>query len=61
MSHPRLRLINRPGRLIVQLQVEPKDLWIGCFWQRTPIALHIYICLIPMVPLHITLACGPRS
>ena len=58
MRLPRLRIIDRPGQLIVQLQVEPKDIWIGCFWERTEIALHIYVCLVPMVPLHITIARG---
>jgi hypothetical protein len=40
----------------VQFQWEPRDLWIGVFWRRTEIALHLYICLLPMVPLHVTAA-----
>jgi len=49
------RLVDRP-RLIVQFQLEFRDLWLGMFWRTTTIALHFYICLIPMVPLHITIA-----
>jgi len=51
----RLRLVDQP-RLKVQFQLEPKDLWIGLFWRRTEIALHLYICILPIVPLHITIA-----
>lgn len=49
-----LRLISRPN-LIAQLQWEPRDAWVGLFWRRTDIALHLYICLVPFVPLHITM------
>ena len=51
----KLRIINKP-RLIAQFQFEPRDLWVGLFWQRTEIALHLYVCLIPLVPLHVTIA-----
>ena len=54
----RLRIINKP-RLIAQFQFEPRDLWVGLFWQRTEIALHLYVCLIPLVPLHVTVARVP--
>ncbi len=54
---PRLRLVDCP-RLIVQFQVEWRDLWVGVFWRKTKIAVHIYICILPVVPLHITIARG---
>lgn len=56
-------------RVKVQLQFEPRDLWVGIFWQvRKPPdlpapyrILHVYICVIPMLPLHITaLLTGPK-
>lgn len=59
-DHVLWRLIDRPGRLIVQFQWEPRDVWVGLFWRRTEIALHLYICLLPFVPLHITIA-RPRG
>lgn len=52
-SEHRWRFIDRPD-LKAQFQFELKDIWIGLFWQKTDIALHFYICLIPCVPLHIT-------
>ena len=48
----RLRLWTS-ARLIIQIQVEVKDLWVGVFWEHTPACLHVYVCLVPMVPLHI--------
>ena len=38
----------------MQLQWEPRDLWVGLFWRRSDIAWHIYVCLLPCVPVHIT-------
>ena len=51
---PRLRLIDRPG-LIAQLQFEVRDAFVGLFWRKTEIALHLYICVVPCIPLHITI------
>lgn len=49
----KIRFIDWP-RLKVQLQFEVRDLWIGVFWRKTEIALHIYICIVPLFPIHIT-------
>ena len=52
--------------LKAQFQFEPRDLWIGLFWRinremRPPYCtLHIYLCLIPLVPLHITILLKSR-
>jgi len=51
---PHWRLVDRPG-LIVQFQWEWRDFWIGVFWRTTEIAVHIYINLLPFIPLHITI------
>lgn len=37
---------------------EPRDLWIGVYWNLTtihdvPAQLDIYICLLPTLPFHI--------
>ena len=50
----RIRLIDRPG-LIAQFQFELRDAFVGLFWRKTEIALHLYICVVPFVPLHITI------
>ncbi len=33
---------------------EPRDLWIGVFWDRRPAELRVYVCLIPTLPLLLT-------
>lgn len=56
----KLRILNLP-RLKAQLQWEPRDLWIGLFWrvnrEMAPpfYTLHIYLCLVPLIPLHVTI------
>lgn len=38
----------------VFLEFKPQDLWIGVFWKRTTKwRVDLWLCLIPMVPLHI--------
>jgi len=54
---PKLRLIDRPG-LKVQFQWEWRDFWVGLFWRTTKIARHFYICILPFIPLHVTVARG---
>lgn len=49
------RFVDRP-RLKFQFQLELRDAWFGFFWNRTEIALHLYICVLPLIPLHITIA-----
>lgn len=54
----------------VRLEWKPQDLWVGAFWKvsecwatdgmddpfddRTVPMVDLWICLIPMVPLHLT-------
>lgn len=33
---------------------EPRDLWVGIYWDTSGIWLHIYVCIIPCLPLHVT-------
>lgn len=61
----KLRIIDK-SRLKIQFQFEIKDLWIGVFWQYKSLIdapyhniIHIYICFIPLLPLHITILCKP--
>jgi hypothetical protein len=56
----KLRLINGHG-VKVQLQWEPRDIWIGLFWrvnlEMPPpyYTLHLYLCIVPLLPLHATI------
>lgn len=53
-KHPRhWRLWNGPT-IKIKIQWEPRDLWMGCFWRRTDSCLHLYICIVPTLPLYIT-------
>lgn len=59
MEELKRRNVNR-ARIKAQLQFEPRDIWIGLFWQTNhdmPLpyyTLHIYVCLVPLIPLHVT-------
>lgn len=62
-TRPLIRFINSQ-RLKVQIQWEPRDLWVGMFWELrlVPVPeesvqmkiLHAYLCVIPMFPIHVT-------
>lgn len=54
------RIVDRE-RVKAQFQWEPRDLWAGLFWRvnrempRPYYTLHLYVCLVPCVPLHVTI------
>ncbi|HMM95311.1 hypothetical protein [Phycicoccus sp.] len=31
---------------------EPRDLWVGLFWDRRPDGFHLYVCLLPVLVIH---------
>lgn len=37
----------------IRLEVKLADCWIGAYWRRDGYALHVWLCLVPCVPLHI--------
>lgn len=46
----------------IRLEWKPQDLWIGAFWKTVPglnpeeepvAEVHVWICLVPMLPLHL--------
>lgn len=40
--------------ITARFEWRPRDLWIGGYWERRGDGLHIWLCLVPMLPLHIT-------
>lgn len=40
----------RPG---VWLEFKPQDMWVGAFWKKNGPLVDIWVCLVPMVPIHI--------
>ncbi len=43
------------SRVDIILKFEPRDIWVGVYWKRSTILkrLDFWICIVPMVPLHI--------
>lgn len=39
----------------VKIYFEPRDLWIGVYWDRKgSILTHVYVCLVPCLPIRFT-------
>lgn len=36
-----------------EIVFKPQDLWVGVYWESSYPKLDIWICVIPMVPLHL--------
>lgn len=34
------------------IRFEPRDIWVGLFWDREGKRTHFYVCLIPCVVIH---------
>lgn len=49
-------------RLKARIEFEPRDLWIGVYWDRKKIGtlsqLNLYICIVPVFPIHLTYIFG---
>lgn len=43
----------RKWHIWLRFEFKLADMWIGWFWQRREHVLHIWICLVPCVPLHV--------
>lgn len=35
-----------------QLEFKPQDCWIGAYWRRDGNCVDVWICVLPMLPLH---------
>lgn len=36
----------------VRLEFKPQDCWIGAYWGRYATHIHLWICILPMLPIH---------
>ncbi len=36
----------------IRIYFEPRDIWLGVFWDRRP-ELNVWVCLLPMLPIHV--------
>ncbi len=41
--------------VMVQFYFEPRDIWVGLYWKSFRGDIDFYLCLVPMLPLHIKL------
>ena len=46
-------LIGKRTRL--EFKLEPRDLWVGLYWDRNGDLLHLYFCAVPTLVLHLTI------
>ncbi len=45
----------------LSLEFKPQDLWIGAYWHRPAKGLlHVWVCLLPCLPVHLTIVGDPR-
>lgn len=49
-----LTLIQK-HRFVLELIFEPRDLWLGVYWNTSYWYWEVYICIIPTLPIHIRL------
>jgi hypothetical protein len=36
----------------VRFRIEPRDLWVGLFWDHRSDGLHLFVCPLPTVLVH---------
>lgn len=45
----------------IQLKFEPRDIWIGVYWTITSNVLNVYICIVPLFPIHVQFTLGSEQ
>lgn len=57
-------ILHRNSLLAIAVCFEPRDLWLGVFWRRYEEwgrhGLEVFICILPMLPLHIDIRLSRR-
>ena len=36
------------------IEWKPQDCWIGAFWRQDGCCVDLWLCVLPMVPLHVS-------
>lgn len=44
----------------IEIKWEPRDLWVGVYWTRATLSFHVYVCLLPCVPIHLWRMTSPN-
>lgn len=39
--------------LDIEVLFEPRDAWVGLYWDKRRDGLHLYVCAVPFLPLHV--------
>lgn len=40
-------------RWFVRVEWKPQDCWVGVYWDQDDWHLDVWVCLLPMVPIHV--------
>lgn len=59
-SHPVFSRQNQAlrTRISILLECKPQDCWVGVYWKRQASAFHVWICLLPTLPIHVQIFKG---
>lgn len=55
---PQIRPKGAWRLLRAEVKLKPQDLWIGVYWEAQPGRLNVWVCLLPIVPLHLEFTRG---
>ena len=45
----------------ITIYFEPRDAWVGLYWNTIGNDLFIYVCLVPFFPIRFILKVGPHD
>lgn len=50
---PRERKTLQVGPVALSISFEPRDIWIGVFWDRRSGVTQVFVCLVPCLPVRV--------
>jgi hypothetical protein len=45
---------KKPRKWHIAIRFSPREFWIGLYWQRMGNFVDVWVCLLPMVPIHVS-------
>jgi len=44
---------GRRADMKISIEFKPQDFWVGAYWERLGNKQHLWVCLLPMIPIHL--------
>ena len=44
---------DQTTKFSISVAWEPRDIWVGMYWDAQPYDLFVYVCVVPLIPIRL--------